>query len=134
MSYDVYVVDEKNNPLEFSEPIDLRGGTCAEGGTKEIWLNITCNYGKFFVKAFEGDKGIWAIDGKPVEEASILVYAAFIKLTSLPDIPFVPSKNIPTAEDYWAPTKKNAMNAMADLLTLLNKAVADGVKGKVVIY
>ena len=49
MSYDISIVDKKTKEqIEVEFPHDLKGGTYAIGGTRELWLNITWNYGDWY--------------------------------------------------------------------------------------
>lgn len=45
MSYDIHLnAPVTKQILELDGPYFMRGGTYAVGGTKELCLNITCNY------------------------------------------------------------------------------------------
>ena len=56
MSYDIRLVDPvTKEPLLLEQPHFITGGTYAIGGTKELWLNITYNYGRYYYEATEGD-------------------------------------------------------------------------------
>lgn len=49
MSYDIYLCDPvTHKPLKADDTHFVAGGTRSIGGTKELWLNITYNYGKHF--------------------------------------------------------------------------------------
>lgn len=51
MSYDVELRDAlTGKTLQTDIPHFMRGGTYAVGGTHELWLNITFNYGPLFRK------------------------------------------------------------------------------------
>ena len=56
MSYDIRLVDPvTKESLLLEQPHFITGGTYAIGGTKELWLNITYNYGRYYYEATEGD-------------------------------------------------------------------------------
>ena len=56
MSYDIYLRDPvTKRVIELDEPHFMRGGTYAIGGTKELWMNITYNYGHYYYEATEND-------------------------------------------------------------------------------
>lgn len=51
MSYDISLCDPvTHETLEADSTHFIAGGTRAIGGTKELWLNITWNYGKFYYR------------------------------------------------------------------------------------
>ena len=63
MSYDIWLEDPvTRKTIEVEEPHIMAGGTYAVGGTKELWLNITYNYGSYYYEVF--DDGIRSIYGK----------------------------------------------------------------------
>lgn len=56
MSYDIELKDPvTKETIEIAEPHFMRGGTYAIGGTQELWLNITYNYGHYYYEATDGD-------------------------------------------------------------------------------
>lgn len=56
MSYDIYLKDPVTKEVvELDEPHFMRGGTYAIGGTKELWMNITYNYGHYYYEATNND-------------------------------------------------------------------------------
>lgn len=51
MSYDIYLCDHvTHKPLKADSAHFIAGGMRAMGGTKELWLNITYNYGHFYYR------------------------------------------------------------------------------------
>lgn len=55
MSYDIELCDPvTHETLQADSPHQMRGGTYQVGGTTDMWLNVTYNFGKYFRKAFEG--------------------------------------------------------------------------------
>ena len=49
MSYDISLKDPvTKETIEVKDAHFMRGGTYALGGTKELWLNVTYNYGRIF--------------------------------------------------------------------------------------
>ena len=107
MSHDLRIHDHRTDEQKhFEEPLDLRGGTYAVGGTTEAWLNVTYNYGTHYHTLW--GHGLGAFDGKTVEEVRPLAEEAVAALGT------------ERHSDYWKPTKGNAGAAMADLLTMLN--------------
>lgn len=105
MSYDIYLVDATGKTVEFEEPIDLRGGTYAVGGTREAWLNITYNYGPHFYKVL-GRKGIRSLYGLTGLESMPMLDAAIATLGTDED------------DDYWKATEGNARAALVNLRRL----------------
>jgi hypothetical protein len=106
MSYDIQLVDPvTKKALHAQEPHQITGGTCAMGGTTELWLNITYNYSSHYYRAF-GENGIRTIYGM-TGAASIPVLQDAI--SSLGD---------DVNDDYWAPTEGNAKRALCQLVAL----------------
>lgn len=109
MSYDISIVDRKTKEqIEVEFPHDLKGGTYAIGGTRELWLNITYNYAPFFRKVFSehGPDGIHCIEGQKVEDTIPWIEKAIEQLGDDVD------------DNYWAPTEGNAKKALTNLLKL----------------
>lgn len=111
MSYDL----EYNCTLD--ENHQIGGGTCAAGGTAQPWLNITYNYGKWFVR-YLGEDGIRSLYGKQANEVAEIL------------IKTIPKMKADVDSDYWAATEGNARKALSDLLSLTllvpQDAVLDG--------
>lgn len=56
MSYDIMLKDPvTRETIEINEPHFMRGGTYQVGGSTELWLNVTYNYGHYYYEATEGD-------------------------------------------------------------------------------
>ena len=56
MSYDISLKDPvTKKTIELNEPHFMRGGTYAIGGTKELWINVTYNYGPYYYEATDKD-------------------------------------------------------------------------------
>jgi len=56
MSYDISLKDPvTKQTIELNEPHFMRGGTYAAGGTKELWINVTYNYGPYYYEATDKD-------------------------------------------------------------------------------
>ena len=109
MSYDISIVDRKTKEqIEVEFPHDLKGGTYAIGGTRELWLNITYNYAPFFRKVFSehGPDGIHYIEGQKVEDTIPWIEKAIEQLGDDVD------------DNYWAPTEGNAKRSLINLLKL----------------
>ena len=126
MSYDIYLKDPNTGEtIELKEPVDLRGGTFAVGGTTEAWLNVTYNYSKHFRRVFGdenaelsdwdtlfggGDTGIRRIYGLSGKESIPVLEKAISMLGT------------DTDTDYWKSTEGNARKALENLLILAKAA------------
>lgn len=56
MSYDIYLCDPiTHETIEVEEPHLMQGGTYALGGTTELWLNVTYNYGGHYRRVMGED-------------------------------------------------------------------------------
>ena len=110
MSYDISLKDPvTGETLELASEHMVRGGTYAVGGTRELWLNITYNYGRWYRReeAF-GKEGIRTIYGLTGEE-------------SIPLEEDLPAEELKELEDqgvtgYWLPTRENAIRPLHQLL------------------
>lgn len=106
MSYDVYLEDPvTRETIELDHIHDMRGGTYRQGGSREAWLNITYNYGKYYYDVF-GEKGIRTIYGMTGAESIPVLEQAISKLGD--DV----------SEDYWEATEGNAKRPLYQLLAL----------------
>lgn len=104
MSYDIYLGDPvTGETLHADTEHHVRGGTYAFGGTDELWLNITWNYGKHYRRVM-GEKGIRTIYGMTGAESTSVLKAAIDALGD--DV----------HDDYWEPTEGNAKRALHGLL------------------
>ena len=115
MSWDVNLCDPVTNEvLELDSPHFMRGGTYAVDGTKEMSLNITFNYTRFYNDAFKG--GFRALDGVSAVESIPILKAAIEKIKD----PLTPDLSQEEREDYesqqatgyWMPTKENCLRPL----------------------
>ena len=108
MSYDISLCDPvTHETLETDTPHQLRGGTYAMGGTTELWLNITYNYGRFYRKPeVFGEEGIRTIYGMTGAESIPVIKNAIENLGD--DV----------HPDYWEPTEGNAKRPLFQLLAM----------------
>lgn len=121
MSWDVDLCDPVTNEVfELDSPHFMRGGTYAVGGTREMSLNITFNYARFYNDAFEG--GFRALDGMSAVKSIPILKTAIEKIES----PLTPDLNQEEwehyeslqATGYWMPTKENCLRPLYQLLSL----------------
>ncbi len=113
MSYDIHLKDRKTGEqLHIEHNHLLQGGTCAVGGTTELWLNVTYNYGEIFRKVL-GEKGIRSIYGLGAVESLPILFEAVNKLEGK------------RQGDYWAATEGNAKAALLDLMSLVQLAIRE---------
>lgn len=106
MSYDISLTDPvSGETLELDSPHQMKGGTYAEGGTTEAWLNVTWNYGGIF-RSVMGAEGIRSIYGKTGAESIPLLTDAIDKLGG------------DTDPDYWKATEGNVKQALVQLRAL----------------
>ena len=116
MSYDIYLNDPvSKETLHASVIHQMAGGTYAVGGTTELHLNVTYNYGKHFYRVF-GDDGIRSLYGKTGAQSLPLLEAAIAQLGDDVD------------PDYWAGTEGNAKRPLCQLLAMAQMR-PDGVWG-----
>lgn len=107
MSYDLRLVDPVTKEgLHVDKPHQMAGGTHAIGGTTELWLNITYNYGEIFRRVFNREKGIRALYGMTGAQSIPLLEAGMRALKDDVD------------DDYWKATEGNAKQALAGLLAI----------------
>ena len=117
MSYDIDLVDAVTGEvLEFSEPVELGGGTYPMGGTKEMSFNITYNYSKHFTRVL-GEGGIRSLYGKMAVLTIPILNEAINQLGD--DV----------SDDYWEATEGNAKNALKILLIIAEHAPVGVWKG-----
>lgn len=114
MSYDIELCDPVTKaPIELDTPHQMTGGTYQVGGTKELWLNVTWNYGRFYRETM-GEKGIRTIYGMTGAESIPVLEAAAAKLGD--DV----------SEDYWEATEGNAKKPLLQLIAMA-KLRPDGI-------
>lgn len=114
MSWDCSLVDPvTRETLETDKLHDINGGTYCVGGTREMWLNVTYNYGDIFRKVMPPD-GLRTIEGMSGADSIPVLEKAISKLADNVD------------KDYWKPTEGNAKRALHGLLALA-KLRPDGI-------
>ena len=116
MSYDISLKDPvTKETLRVDEPHFMTGGTYQVGGTHELWLNITYNYGQFYrrddVFGAEGIRAIYGMTG--ADSIPVLEKAAAVLGDDV-------------ADDYWEPTEGNAKKPLLQLIAMA-KMRPDGV-------
>lgn len=117
MSYDISLCDPvTHKPLKADSTHFIAGGMRAMGGTKELWINVTYNYGHFYYRPeVFGDGGIRSIYGKTGAESIPMLEKAISALGDDVD-----------NSDYWHATEGNAKRALYGLLAFA-KMRPDGV-------
>ena len=108
MSYDILLKDPVTmETIKTKEPHFMRGGTYAIGGTTELWLNVTYNYGKIFRRPeVLGEAGIRSIYGMTGAESIPVLQNAIANLGD------------DTDPDYWKATDGNAKRPLCQLLAM----------------
>ena len=103
MSYDISLCDPvTHETLEVDDTHFVAGGTRTIGGTKELWLNVTYNYGKHFRRDdVLGSKGIRSIYGKTGAESIPMLEKAISALGDDVD-----------DSDYWNATEGKPKNTL----------------------
>ena len=106
MSYYVSLQDPVDgSTLHTDAPHQMQGATYQVGGTTEMALSVTYNYGIPFKQAF-GLQGLTTIHKMSGSESIAVLKAAIGKLGN--DV----------SPDYWAATEGNAKKALCQLLAL----------------
>ena len=114
MSYDIELVDPiTKEVITIDSPHFMGGGTYQLGGSKELWLNITWNYSKYYYDIM-GEDGIRSIYGKSGAESIPILESAISKLKD------------DTNDDYWKATEGNAKRPLVQLLAMA-KMRPDGI-------
>ena len=108
MSYDISLKDPvTKETLTVDEPHFMTGGTYQVGGCRELWLNITYNYGPFYrrddVFGPDGIRTIYGMTG--AQSIPVLEKAA----AALGD---------DVNPDYWEATEGNAKKPLLQLLAM----------------
>ena len=108
MSYDIELKDPvTRKTIEIEDPHFMQGGTYALGGTKELWLNVTYNYGRIFRRPeVLGEEGIRTIYGMTGAESIPVLQKAIANLGD------------DTDPDYWKATDGNAKRPLCQLLAM----------------
>lgn len=104
MSWDIYLKDPVSKEV-ITLPFEhhMYGGTYRIGGTNELWLNVTYNYGKVYREKTNG-LTLDYLDNK-IAYDTIDFFEGLIK--SLSD---------DVSDDYWEATEGNAKKAIYQLL------------------
>ena len=106
MSYDISLRNPKTDEvLEAPEKHFMYGGNYVLGGTKDLWLNVTYNYGEIYRDIF-GHHGIHVLDNLTGGESIPIIEKAIRLLKD--DV----------ADNYWDATEGNARAALINLLTM----------------
>jgi len=111
MSYWVYV--QKDGATCDSAWSHSDGGTYVVGGTAEMALNVTYNYGKLLAEVLPG--GLRGLYGKEVKEALPLLKVGVEKLVGEP------------SENYWEACPGNARKVLERLVQWAQEAPAGAV-------
>lgn len=106
MSYDIDIVDDEGNIIEFSDKHNIAGGTYMLGGTSAASLNITYNYAPHYYKHIDAKHGIRALYGMKASQVAAAL------------LPVIQELGIERDEDYWKNTPGNAGHALFNLMTL----------------
>lgn len=106
MSYDIRFIDPATREaIEVEAPHLMHGGTYAQGGTTELWLNVTCSYGRHCRRVM-GDEGIRTIYGMSGAESTPILEAAAAKLGN------------DASGDCWEATEGNAKRPLLQLAAM----------------
>ena len=125
MSYDILLCDPvTQETLKSDARHQITGGTYALEGTKELWLNITYNYARWYTKPGvfqdnEESEGIRTIYGMSGAESIPVLKNAISTLENLTeDISEEVRKECEDcgATGYWMPTRANAIKPLYGLL------------------
>ena len=111
MSYDLRIIDRKGDTVTIPSPHNITGGMYQLGGSRELWLNITCNYAPIFRKVFEkyrteNKRGIRVLEGVSVKESKPMLREAISQLGD--DV----------NDNYWDATEGNVKKSLENLLKL----------------
>ena len=123
MSYDISLVDPvTKETLIMDSPHQMRGGTYAIGGTDEMWLNVTYNYGRWYRKDYAfGENGIRSINGLSGAESIPVLKNAIAGLEESKEE--LPEEEVNQCLEqgvsgYWMPTRENAIRPLYQLLAM----------------
>lgn len=123
MSYDISLVDPvTKETLIMDSPHQMRGGTYAIGGTDEMWLSVTYNYGRWYRKDYAfGKNGIHSINGLSGAESISVLKNAIAGLEESKEE--LPEEEINQCLEqgvsgYWMPTRENAIRPLYQLLAM----------------
>lgn len=123
MSYDISLVDPvTKETLIMDSPHQMRGGTYVIGGTDEMWLSVTYNYGRWYRKDYAfGKNGIRSINGlSGAESISVLKNAIAGLEESKEELPEEEVNQCleQGVSGYWMPTRENAIRPLYQLLAM----------------
>lgn len=127
MSYDISLLNPvTKEPLNTEFNHEMTGGTYAIGGATELWLNVTYNYSRWFVKdgvfPQQGKvKGIRTIDGISGAESIPILRKAILALESMTEDISDLERDEYERNDvtgYWMPTRQNAIKPLYQLLAM----------------
>lgn len=128
MSYDISLIDPVSKETLCAEfEHEMTGGTCAVGGTKELWLNVTYNYADWYYKpgvfgpTKEESKGIRTIYGMSGSESIPVLQKAISALKAMDeDISDEERRQCEEqgATGYWMPTRDNAIRPLYQLVAM----------------
>lgn len=105
MSYSCYLTDPVTGEVLLADHRhQIIGGIYEMGGTRELYLNVTYNYGSIIRSVL--DDGIPGLEGKSGAETIPLLKKAASQLSDDVD------------PDYWQATEGNAKRALCGLLAL----------------
>lgn len=136
MSYDISLCDPVTKEVlhaKFNH--EMTGGIYAIGGTNELWLNVTYNYGRWyyrpgvFAETKKESKGIRTIYGMTgAESIGVLEKAIKALQSTTEDISEQEKQKYEQngAGGYWTPTRENAIRPLCQLLAMA-KIRPDGV-------
>lgn len=123
MGYDISLVDPvTKETLIMDSPHQMRGGTYAIGGTDEMWLSVTYNYGRWYRKDYAfGKNGIRSINGLSGAESISVLKNAIAGLEESKEE--LPEEEINQCLEqgvsgYWMPTRENAIRPLYQLLAM----------------
>lgn len=122
MGWSISIVDEKGEVVSAPETHQLKGGTYALGGQKELELSETFNYSSTLRNVFPWRTinnqvvyGIWTLDGMSTEDAKHLLVQAVNQIIEegvTENVSLMPHDN------YWEPTLGNALAMLLRMLEL----------------
>lgn len=123
MSYDISLIDPVTKEILVTDaPHQMRGGTYAIGGTDEMWLSVTYNYGRWYRKDYAfGKNGIRSINGLSGAESISVLKNAIAGLEESKEE--LPEEEVNQCLEqgisgYWMPTRENAIRPLYQLLAM----------------
>lgn len=132
MSYDIYLKDPVTKDiLEVENPHFMRGGMYMVGECRELWLNITYNYSRWYYKKgvfppsrnrtdgkSDGVRSIYSLTG--AESIPILKHAITTLTSMKEDLTKEEKQKYKDlgADGYWLPSRENAIKPLCQLLAM----------------